>query len=215
MRMFGVRQLNDFQYDDVIAILNNFTKVMVVRHPLVRVLSAFHDKLASVQPPHCHPYQQTLARWIRASNQRDVTTKNNSCVHDVTFAEFLAYFAHKSEWLTRDSHWRTYEDTCLPCAIQYDHVLKLETAQHDHTVLARLLSQAPETTRVEHRLTNLTRSSDAGEERAYTEFANVPRKHRLSVRKLYNTSGYLFGYTSHWTKDGLVTSCRYDDAKCC
>ena len=43
MRMFGVRQLNDFQYDDVIAILNNFTKVMVVRHPLVRVLSAWME----------------------------------------------------------------------------------------------------------------------------------------------------------------------------
>ena len=73
MRIFGVRRLSVFRFDDALRILDNFTKVMVVRHPLVRVLSSYNDKLATIKPPNCHPYQQTLGNQIRRYLHRDVT----------------------------------------------------------------------------------------------------------------------------------------------
>ena len=215
MRPFGVSPLSDFRFDDALRILDNFTKVIVVRHPLVRVLSSYNDKLATIKPPNCHPYQKTLGNQIRRYLNREFID-NTTCVDDVTFDEFMTFFTRHPK-LKQDRHWTTYEATCRACKIRYDHVLRLETSSSDEDVFAQLLTQGTreEVTQHAHRLTNLTRANDGASVRRYQQFANISREIVRKVEKLYSNSNYLFGYKSNWTQDGLMTSCQYDETNCC
>ncbi len=46
-----------------------------------------------------------------------------------TFAQFLQYVAETPAKF--DSHWAPYAKTCAPCLVEFDAIVKLETADAD------------------------------------------------------------------------------------
>ncbi|KAM4662506.1 carbohydrate sulfotransferase 9-like [Discoglossus pictus] len=116
-----LRRLSDYSPEEQIQLLNNYTKVMVTRDPLMRLVSAYRDKFFHNESY----YRETIEGAIKA-----LTRKNRNSTEKVTFEEFARYII-KENPKYRDTHWRPMFQLCDPCNIQYDIVGKFETMNQD------------------------------------------------------------------------------------
>merc|ERR1712127_1111659 len=100
-----------------------YFKFMVVRHPFVRLVSAFRDKLERMTEYNVRYHAKDAVRMTER--------RYNSTVADSpTFPEFADYLVRTPPNLM-DKHWAPYSKLCLPCNISYDAILKLETIKED------------------------------------------------------------------------------------
>jgi len=100
----------------------DYFKFMVVRHPFVRILSAFRDKLETLAE---HNVRYHMRDAPRMTSRR---TFNSSVADSPTFPEFVEYLIRTPPNLM-DKHWAPYSKVCLPCNISYSAILRLETLQ--------------------------------------------------------------------------------------
>ena len=104
-----------------------YTKFMVARHPLDRVLSAYYDKAfphyVRSKKWHSALYGRIVSyAWTQFhSNEGKLDNKYNA-----TFVEFAQFVLKNS-----DKHWSPYSNKCGQCFIDYDYILRLETMNHD------------------------------------------------------------------------------------
>ena len=83
MARIGLRFLSSYSSDDVTARLTTYRKLLVVRHPLTRLVSAYADKIARV-----NPYGEKIRRKIIAmTSPHDVNTTTR--FQRITFAQFI------------------------------------------------------------------------------------------------------------------------------
>ncbi|CAH1794810.1 unnamed protein product [Owenia fusiformis] len=92
-------------------VLETFNKVMIVRNPYERLVSCFNDKFRR-NTDYCRMVMQPGVDCL-AMNLND-------------FVEQLSF-----GWAGQDPHWRSFFDTCLPCEIQYNNIVKFETLARD------------------------------------------------------------------------------------
>jgi len=86
MRRIGLPFLSSFSADDVREKLATYRKLLVVRHPLTRLVSAYADKVA--RP---NPYGEQIRKKIIAmTSRRDVNTSSH--FQPITFAQFVRYY---------------------------------------------------------------------------------------------------------------------------
>ena len=85
MRRIGLRFLSSYSSDEVTERLATYRKLLVVRHPLTRLVSAYDDKIARV-----NPYGEKIRRKIIAmTSSRDVNTSSH--FQQITFEQFIRY----------------------------------------------------------------------------------------------------------------------------
>ena len=205
---YGITNFQDINASTKEKILDTFSKVIVVRNPLVRVFSSYREKLTSVRG-QCTPYMTRLApKIIKHIRGQDVQCGNN-----VTFSEFMEYFAKRP---IKDPHWEDLEEICQPCRIKYDHVLRLETGHSDvkffvEEILGENLPKNEEYVRKNSR-GNFSEQKmiENNFERLFKDFENVSQSDFEDVAKYYERSSRLFGYGSVLTGTGMLSSCRYD-----
>lgn len=215
---FGIKQLNMFNESQIDEILRSFTKVVVVRHPLERVFSSFREKLTPYRPnKECSSYMQRLGSKI----VKKMRGKQVKCGDDVTFEEFMSYLATEA-YVRKDSHWRPIDVVCRPCHIEYDHVLRLETGHSDvRFFVEEILKEKSVASTDEHQNQREVLSEEELEKNDFkkrrVEFANVSASSFATVRKHYENSMRLFGYSSVLTREGMMTSCMYNSTgnTCC
>lgn len=98
--------------------LETYKKVIVVRHPLERLLSVYFDE---VRIPN-------LAKRVLPTVRK---TRPLAKLTDIEWPEFVEYII--KEGVIDSKYWITYEDLCHPCAIDYDVIVKFETFKEDST----------------------------------------------------------------------------------
>ncbi|XP_075049067.1 carbohydrate sulfotransferase 9-like [Mixophyes fleayi] len=103
-------------------LLASYTKVMVTRHPLERVVSAYRDKFLHKNNPY---YSTTIANIIKRR-----VRKNKNFTENITFEEFARYIVLQNPQYA-DTHWKPMYLLCDPCKIHYDIIGKLETIKQD------------------------------------------------------------------------------------
>ncbi|XP_053331395.1 carbohydrate sulfotransferase 8-like [Spea bombifrons] len=103
-------------------LLNNYTKVMFVRDPLQRLVSAYRDKFLHEDEEY---YYDTVAKIIKRSIGRSENSTGK-----ITFEEFARFVVQENP-LYRDTHWKPMYELCDPCNIRYDIVGKFETMKRD------------------------------------------------------------------------------------
>ncbi|XP_075049069.1 carbohydrate sulfotransferase 9-like [Mixophyes fleayi] len=103
-------------------LLANYTKVMVTRHPLERVVSAYRDKFSHANKGY---YGATIANIIKRR-----VRKNKNFTENITFQEFARYIVLENPQ-SADTHWKPMNLLCNPCKIHYDIIGKLETIKQD------------------------------------------------------------------------------------
>ena len=112
---------------------------LMVREPLVRLLSGYMDKLFAPNPF----YWEKTGTVITAMFKPGPTRLERSCGQNVTFNEFVQYVVNgelDADSLDyRDPHFTAAYDQCQLCSLDYTMVGKLETFTRDtHDILNKL-----------------------------------------------------------------------------
>ena len=141
---FGLWLFPELNEDEKREVLDRYSKVLVVRHPLARIYSIYKNKVALSEPSKnckCYPYQQYLAPKIaKAIRSGGATMNYPNCTVSVTFEEFAGYYAENPE-MQKDRHLIPIAEQCDPCAIDYDYFLRLETGDTDQDFFLETLLQ--------------------------------------------------------------------------
>ena len=121
----GIRALITLQSLQAIkSILKNYYKVIGVRHPFVRLLSAYKNKFFD------RIYSQQHSKHIIRHFRTDNVSDSSVYADRPTWDEFVRFVvAH--EYRQADKHWMRYVNLCQPCLIKYDAIIKLETIEED------------------------------------------------------------------------------------
>ena len=104
--------------------LQHYTKFLVVRDPMQRILSAYYDKLRDDTP--LLPFLRVMREYF---NRTDT----------VPFSDFVHFLTDPGYHLQYNIHWKSYNRLCSPCNIQYDYILRLETMEYDQNHILPLL----------------------------------------------------------------------------
>ncbi|XP_054710881.1 carbohydrate sulfotransferase 11-like [Uloborus diversus] len=160
--------------------IHRFFKIIFVRHPFDRLVSAFRSK---AEPPReevryfYDRYWDPIIKKLRPNN-------TNS---PITFTEFVWYLTHVTE-RDFDEHWAPYWSRCDPCLVDYDFIGKLETAKHDFPYAfdkVEIRSEAAWWDNVQTTSRSLT----------LKYFATVPQDYIKKLYQIYRLDFELFGYT--------------------
>jgi len=119
--------------------LSRSAKFLVVRHPFDRIISAYKGKIAK---PNAKPrFYRTLQKEIKSKY-----SKNKADIKagvPPTFEEYWRYLIDLTDGLVTPSDWRVvdcvraYYSVCVPCDVNYDVILKLETHDDDTEYFVR------------------------------------------------------------------------------
>ena len=107
----GIRYIRHYSRKRQKEILRDYYKVIIVRDPLERLLSAYRDKfIPRGQPVHPHTWMDRLSK--------DATGRATTLY---TFQQFLKLIL-KLKPGKFNGHWNRYHDHCNPCSIDYDFI---------------------------------------------------------------------------------------------
>ncbi|XP_060582561.1 carbohydrate sulfotransferase 11-like [Ruditapes philippinarum] len=129
--------LGMFEPQEIKHRLKHYRKVIFVRDPLVRLISAFRNKFIETKNTYF------MSRYGKAIIQR---AKNGSLkdipeIGTITFSEFLIYLADKTTIRQGyEDHWKPFKDICHPCYIKYDFIGKYESIEEDVGYLLKMLN---------------------------------------------------------------------------
>ncbi|XP_071941183.1 carbohydrate sulfotransferase 12-like [Antedon mediterranea] len=129
-------KLSDLTKPDILNIFKNSTKIMVVRNPFTRLLSAFRDKLEPEWADEFFP----RSIFIEKIQDKYGLEKGNS----LSFKEFVRYVSDFDNTFPNDfeEHWREMYKLCLPCEVKYDVIEKFENIydKKEYNSLMKLLN---------------------------------------------------------------------------
>ena len=124
-----MRYLHKYSQDEIDFRLDNYFKFFVVRNPFDRLLSSYRDKFRG-EPLNFSPMFSGVIEEHFGNN----TKRDSSGRQLIDVEQFLELVAEEPRRFT-DSHWSEYIGRCNPCSIRYDHVVYLETLEHDIDVV--------------------------------------------------------------------------------
>ena len=126
LRKVDLSRLNRFPESMRHKMIENYTKIITVRHPLDRLRSAYYNKFVQIHFVSNKSYQSGIDAY--RANKSD-TSK------DMHFDEFVKFITNNNKY---NSHWNTYNSLCHPCAIKFDFIIHLETMNTDFTLYKSL-----------------------------------------------------------------------------
>ncbi|CAK9802330.1 Carbohydrate sulfotransferase 11 [Anthophora quadrimaculata] len=119
--------------------LATYDKLIVVRHPLERLLSAYRNKLEAKHEKSSRYFQTRFGKKIIRRYRHNATEESLRKGDDVTFREFVEFVTDDSSNETRNEHWKPIYELCQPCLVNYNLVSKYESLVEDATeVLERM-----------------------------------------------------------------------------
>ncbi|XP_054888522.1 carbohydrate sulfotransferase 8-like [Poeciliopsis prolifica] len=122
-----LRRLDSYDRAGIAERLRTYTKVLFVREPFERLVSAFRDKFES---PNSY-YHPVFGRAIISRYRANATSSALKTGSGVTFREFVQYLLDAQRPVGMDIHWERVSQLCSPCLIPYDFIGKIETLQED------------------------------------------------------------------------------------
>lgn len=128
-----LRRLESFSPAGIAHRLQSYTKVLFVREPFERLVSAFRDKFES---PNSY-YHPVFGRAIISRYRTNATRTALRTGTGVTFREFVRYLLDVRRPVGLDIHWEPVTQLCSPCRLRYDFIGKFESLKEDASFLLR------------------------------------------------------------------------------
>ena len=209
----GIRQLAMLSEVEQRRVLNDYYTFMVVRHPLDRLYSAWHNKLSRPNASHIIQgiIQDRVTEYLKRTSPGRV--EFDSREEYLNFSQYLDLVESHFHDGFKHAQWASIHDHCKPCHIKYDHVFRLETLSRDILSLYAHVHEINKTVRVP---TIIHANNNAGNINKVTRlrntFQNVSTKTLEGVMNIYRRDFDMFGY--HWSADESST-CSYSDEACC
>ena len=208
---FGILDVKNLPGPEIRQVLSKYYKVMVVRHPFERLVSAYNDKVNS--PRTTKVRKKVQSRIMHLMNQSSSHQGLN-----ISFQLFIQYIGHfESSPEHRDMHWNTFDHICQPCRIGYDKIIKLESQQVDsyEIITQRLNSQGLETTG--NRLGKGAQSTNMGG-RVLREYNGLSQAEMDFLLHEFSLDMKRFGYGWERANSGdIIAKCENGggERKCC
>lgn len=130
-----LRRLDGYDGGGVLRRLRSYTKVLFVREPFQRLVSAFRDKFES---PNSY-YHPVFGRPIISRYRANATRAALSTGAGVTFREFVQYLLDVRRPVGLDIHWEPVSQLCHPCLLSYSFIGKFERLEEEANFLLRSL----------------------------------------------------------------------------
>ena len=161
-----------------------YFKAIFVRHPFLRLISAFKDKgeKSRLEEPYFYSkYWDPIMRQERGPTN----VKNNS---KPLFKEFVKMLL-TSKLYEYDEHWSPIWNRCEPCYVEYDFIGKLEAPQDFEFLQKQIKFKTNETIWENKNSNNLNNR----EVKKY--LFQISSEQIISLYKIYFLDFKLFGYT--------------------
>ena len=165
--------------------LRTYTKFMIHREPMTRLISAYIDKFAVFNKP----YHRVYGRKIISKYRPGASNVSISTGFDVKFEEFVRFVVDVGSRSldSLDRHWSPASSCCHPCYIDYDYYSSTDTLDEDIVSILRAIG-APDSlylphAHARHLAVNITHY-----------YSHVPILSASNLLKLYSEDFRLFGY---------------------
>ncbi|KAJ8022656.1 Carbohydrate sulfotransferase 14 [Holothuria leucospilota] len=171
--------------DEALWRLQNYTSFIIVRHPLVRLLSAYKDKFVE----HHIPHFKSIGRQIMKRYRDGVTMEELQRADNLRFGEFLRYLvADKRN--RGNTHWDNLIIRNRVCLFNYDIIAKLETGDDDTKFILKSFNLEGLVNLGSH-YTNYTGKKDT----LRSFYSKIPKSLLQSVIDAYESDFVLFNYS--------------------
>ncbi|MBN3316644.1 CHST8 sulfotransferase, partial [Atractosteus spatula] len=129
-----LKRLDSFNYSGISHRLETYTKVLFVREPFERLVSAFRDKF---EHPNSY-YHPVFGRPIISKYRVNASRAALRTGAGVTFKEFMQYLLDVHKPVGMDIHWEHVNRLCSPCLVDYDFIGRFESMEEDANFLLHL-----------------------------------------------------------------------------
>lgn len=175
--------------------VDNYTKMIVLRNPFDRLVSAYHNLITNPKNTLYLPTQQKI--------REEYATKQ------ISFSQFVSWTLAGN----RNVHWDTYALGSRICELQYDHVYRLETFKVEENELFMRMGVNITNKRNPHfnkarpsTSTSTSTVTSTFQPRHLAEYEDIPANNITRLRDLYSAEIALFGYDLD--AQTLMTTCR-------
>ena len=135
-------KLDRYSKEEIRNKLEAYKKIMFVRDPLVRVVSAYKNKIEyDYGRKFHHRFGKQIIKKYRKNLTREVTDEDHA-----TFNEFVKYLIDLKPKQYRDIHWEEQNKICSPCSINYDFIGKFESLKSDAEHALRIMGASDKIT---------------------------------------------------------------------
>ena len=161
--------------------LKNYTKFMVHRDPMRRLVSAYIDKFAT--PDTNGIFHEWYGRRIISMYRPGASKESLKTGLGVTFEEFVRYVLDGH----MNPHWIPATEHCEPCLTDYDYYAATETAEEDSSFIFRAIG-ASDSLHLPHLNANI---QPVDTMKYYSELSSQMVE---KILKLYEEDFLSFGY---------------------
>ena len=209
----GLPLLRLFNRSEILRRLNTHFKVLVVRHPLDRLISSYLEKFRG-QNKH---YKEHVGVRIIKEERENANSYSLTRGDDVTFDEFIRFIVHKQHVLDLlDWHWENYEKLCFPCAVEYDYIAKLETNAKDSEYIINKYLQGVNFDKGSVRNQNRNITHDTwGSGKELEQYNNITNLSYKQLLQFYQGDMDMFGYSAERERKGETVARCSERAQCC
>ena len=176
--------------------MKTYTKFLVVRHPIPRLVSSYWDKLT------VHPGLDPLYIKIRKSVLHSVHPEYGTeelARKSPQFQDFIGKLLNPDWQYHSDRHWSPFHKLCSPCAIPWDYTLRLESIEDEADPILRKLAESKGD--LEH-LADMLKPKNKSpkhetaqhEKNVITEMLNLTLAQRIAISAMFKTDLDLYGY---------------------
>lgn len=213
LKSIGLNFLHQYPIPEQERILNTFLKVMTVRHPLARAVSAYVDKFVSsrLREPIIRCIDHINKHFRSKDNQIELTDGEDTIPSGVTIQDFVNLVLDPTS--PYNPHWDMAFHLCHPCVIAYDYVIRTETISEDAQYILDILSQGLDTPlelEIVHTRTNNS-VDDVLEptfHKVIEDFHKIPQEQLNKLKQIYRHDLEVFGYD--FSVDSKEALCSYD-----
>ncbi|XP_078681512.1 carbohydrate sulfotransferase 10-like isoform X2 [Branchiostoma floridae x Branchiostoma belcheri] len=193
------KRLNTYSDEEVRFRFETYTKLIIVRNPLERLVSAWEDKFSYA--PSRFGYRKQYHSMLKTLLSNTSNTKlgpfkllpegtDNRSYPIVPFPAFIkAVGTNRTEW--QDPHWQLISDLCAPCQIDYDFIMHTETIAEDYQLFFRkagIVGREDLIPEVRQR---------KGDKLFWNFYKEIPMEDLWQIKQKFKVDYDMFGYNFH------------------
>ncbi|XP_038052168.1 carbohydrate sulfotransferase 11-like [Patiria miniata] len=185
----SIQKLSSLPSSKIGQALQDYKKFFYVRHPFVRLVSFYRNKLAGSQLQWQRFARSIVQRYRNvAPSGLDSAIARGRSNSNVTWEEWIAYLTDPSNLDGFNAHWKEVYKLCSPCRVHYDFIGKLETVDSDSKYMFKLFGL--------HNATypSYSRSNVSSSDLYEQYFSRVELKDLQRLWEIYKLDFELFGY---------------------
>ncbi len=193
--------LKFFSKEEILYRIQNYFTFIVVRNPFDRLISAWRNKFVQ-RNGMFHGLGKRLAKKYPRKEYYNATGKWTSLPNDVaTFPQFVMHLRLSHHG---NAHWTHYHSGNR-CSVDWDAILKLETADVDTYPVLNRLQKGHNITKIPEMNSNQADDQRHLRVKHLPEFKGVLPVDYEYLYGVYQRDFDLFGYS--WDRDRMIASC--------